>query len=133
MCQPLCSCSITIHLSEASNTCHVHSGPYITLLECSEPPYGTKHLSVHIYPGVNIFQNKWIFHPGKVSHFGPFGEEFPYFVIRACCRKLSFLTFLCRRAFPGRETLTSMAGKPFPVWENVPCIINHFPGSETIP
>ena len=33
--------------------------------------------------GVNIFQNEWIFHPGKVSQFGIFGEEFLYFVIRA--------------------------------------------------
>ena len=33
-----------------------------------------KHLlkSFRAATGVNIFQNKWIFHPGKVSCFGPF-------------------------------------------------------------
>ena len=34
------------------------------------------------------FQNKWIFHPGKVSCVVPFREEFSYFLIHACCRKL---------------------------------------------
>ena len=77
--------------------------------------------------GVNIFQNKWIFHPGKVSHFGPFREEFPYSEIRARCRKSSFqgsepipfrepsppegnlsltrIPSLGRKPFPDRETL----------------------------
>ena len=77
--------------------------------------------------GVNIFQNKWIFHPGKVSHFGPFREEFPKSDIRARCRKSSFqglepihfrepsppegnlsltrIPSLGRKPFPDRETL----------------------------
>ena len=87
-------------------------------------------------PGVNIFQNKWIFHPGKVYHFEHFREEFPNFVIRALCRKLSFLlqgniTFLPfpslagNHSFPRKEPFSkrethplqrnpSLTGIPFP-------------------
>ena len=39
--------------------------------------------------GVNIFQNKWIFHSGKVSCFEYFREEFPYFLMSFQAGKFS--------------------------------------------
>ena len=77
---------------------------------------------------MNIFQNKWIFHPGKVSHFGPFREEFPYSEIRACCRKSSFqgsepIPFRESSPPEGNLSLTripSLGRKPFPDRETLP-------------
>ena len=40
--------------------------------------------------GVNISQNSWIIHPGKVSLFWPVREEFHILMIHAFCRKLHF-------------------------------------------
>ena len=60
-------------------------------------------LQVCTVAGGNIFQNKWIFHPGKVSCFGHFREEFPYFMIRMYChfRKRN-LHFLEMETFSGK-------------------------------
>ena len=41
-------------------------------------------------PGVNISQNLWINHPGKVSLFGLVREEFHISIIHAFCRELHF-------------------------------------------
>ena len=43
--------------------------------------------------GVNIFKNKWIFHPGKVSHFEPFWEELSNFGSTHFVGNCHFLTF----------------------------------------
>ena len=80
------------------------------------------------WAGVNIFQNKWIFHPGKVSHFGPFREEFLYSEIRARCRKLSFqglepIQFREPSPPDGNLSLTripSLGRKPFPERKALP-------------
>ena len=68
----------------------------------------------NIKAGVNIFQNSWIFHPGKVFHFGHFRAEFPNFVIHAR-QKLSFragnLAWLGKPSMEGNLSLS---------WETFP-------------
>ena len=121
----------------------------------------TQETSKHLYPGVNIFQNKCIFHPGKVYHFEHFREEFPNFVIRALCRKLSFLlqgniTFLPfpslagNHSFPRKEPFSkrethplqrnpSLTGIPFPCTKthllkwNSSLVGIVFPGRNSLP
>ena len=46
-------------------------------------------------PGVNISQNSWINHPGKVSLFGLVREEFHISIIHAFCRELHFEQKTC--------------------------------------
>ena len=45
--------------------------------------------------GVNISQNSWIKHPGKVSLFGLVWEEFHISIIHAFCRELHFEQKTC--------------------------------------
>ena len=48
-----------------------------------------------IVAGVNISQNSWINHPGKVSLFGLVREEFHISIIHAFCRELYFEQKTC--------------------------------------
>ena len=40
---------------------------------------------------VNIYQNSWIFHPGKVLHSCWFWEEFPNFTLHKFCRQFQLV------------------------------------------
>ena len=86
--------------------------------------------------GVNIFLNKWIFHPRKVSHFAYFREEFPNFTIRTCCWKSSFMGKKSFQLLAGENSLSEkvflikktyhyqedplLSGKPFPITKTFP-------------
>ena len=86
-------------------------------------------------PGVNISQNSWINHPGKVSLFGLVQEEFLISMINAFCRDLHVEQKMCLKqklsavykcflTFPTgmitdslwkRKTYPCRIWKPFPV------------------
>ena len=55
-----------------------------------------KSLTIHEqFAGLNISQNSWINHPGKVSLFGLVREEFHISIIHAFCRELHFEQKTC--------------------------------------
>ena len=103
--------------------------------------------------GVTIFQNKWIFHPGKVYKFGHFREEFPSFVIHTVCWILSIwprnpfssretllsLPFICRESFTFQRRNLFLTGNPIPgrnifPWQKYPSLAGiSFPGRNILP